>query len=270
MSSVEFPMTKMTSAPVYFTLAQVQFNQVLALESYVPQIQDQLRRKGYPDTQRLVTATFNLNMPPAPNDASAQSLPVSQAIRHTFSTIDKRAGFILDQGSLSFQTMEYDVFETFSQTLLEGLAIVHDTVSLSYTDRIGMRYLDAVYPGKGEELSEYLTESVIGLYGKLPGELLHSFSETRVKDNGINVVARVIVQDGRVGFPPDMQPIGLELLPRFMELYGMHAILDTDASQDLRTTFDLSQIKSSLANVHDVVTKSFNLSVTEHALKAWE
>jgi uncharacterized protein (TIGR04255 family) len=270
MSSVEFPMTKMTSAPVFFTLAQVRFNQVLALESYVPQIQDQLRRKGYPDTQKVVTATFNLNMPPAPNDAAPQSLPVSQTIRHTFSTIDKKAGFILDQGSLSFQTMEYDVFETFSQTLLGGLRIVHDAVSLSYTDRIGMRYLDAVYPNKGEDLSEYLNESVIGLYRKLAGELLHSFSETRVKDGHISIVARIIVQDGRIGFPPDMQPIGLELLPRFQELYGMHAILDTDASHDARATFDLGQIESRLLDVHDSVTKSFNLSVTKHALKAWE
>jgi uncharacterized protein (TIGR04255 family) len=264
-------MTKMTSAPVYFTLAQVRFNQVLALESYVPQIQDQLRRNGFPDTQKVVMATFNLNMPPPPpSDGAPQTLPVSQTVRHTFSTMDKKAGFVLDQGSLSFQTMEYDVFETFSKTFLDGLKIVHEAVALSYTDRIGMRYLDAVYPGKGEELSEYLNESVTGLYGKLTGELLHSFSETRVKNSDISLVARIIVQDGKVGFPPDMQPIGLELLPRFQELYGMHAILDTDAALDSRITFDLQKIETCLSSVHDEVTKSFNLSVTEHALKAWE
>jgi uncharacterized protein (TIGR04255 family) len=153
---------------------------------------------------------------------------------------------------------------------LDGLKIVHEAVTLSYTDRIGMRYLDAVYPDKGEELSEYLNESVTGLYGKLPGELVHSFSETRVKNNDISLIARIIVQDGKVAFPPDMQPIGLELLPRFKELYGMHAILDTDAALDSRMTFDLHKIEQCLLNVHDEVTNSFNLSVTKHALKAWE
>src|ERR1035437_2350134 len=107
-------MQKMRHAPVYFTLAQARFNPILALDSYVPKIQDQLRRQGFPDTQTVMVATFNLNMA-QPTDAGSrpQSLPVSQAARYTFLTMDKTAGFILDQGSLSFQTAEYDVFDGF-------------------------------------------------------------------------------------------------------------------------------------------------------------
>jgi len=262
-------MKKMKSAPVYFTIVQARFNHVLALDSYVPQIQDQLRRKGFPDTQKAMVATFNMNMPMS-NELAPQSLPVAQTARYIFSAMDKKAGFILDQGSMSFQTMEYDVFESFSETFLDGLRIVHDAVGLSYTDRIGMRYLDAVYPGKDEKLSDYLNETVLGLYEKLDANLVHSFFETRVKKDDIGIVARVIIQEGQVGFPPDLQPAGLELADRFKEPSGLHAILDTDAAHETRISFDLDQIKAHLSNVHDAVTKAFRLSVTEHALQTWK
>ena len=53
---------KLSQAPVFFTLVQVRFNPILALDSYVPKIQDELRRQGYPDAQKGVMATFNLNV----------------------------------------------------------------------------------------------------------------------------------------------------------------------------------------------------------------
>jgi|ERR1700722_6440803 len=262
-------MQKMRRAPVYLTLAQARFNPILALDAYVPKIQDQLRRHGFPDTQKMMVTTFNMNIA-QPNDAGPQPLPISQTARHTFSTMDKTAGFILDQGSLSFQTMEYDMFESFSEIFLKGLKTVHEAVSLSYTDRIGLRYLDAVYPGKGKNLSEYLNDAVLGLYGKIDGTLVHAFSETRIKNGDINVTARIIVQDGRVGFPPDLQPAGLELADRFKELVGLHAILDTDGSHEHRAAFDLDNVGNCLSAVHNAVTSSFKASVTQHAIESWE
>jgi uncharacterized protein (TIGR04255 family) len=262
-------MQKMRQAPVYFTLAQVRFNPILAVDSYVPKIQDLFRRQGFPDTQKLAMATFNLTGAQV-GDASPQTLPVSQMTRYAFSTMEKTAGFLLDQGSLSYQTMEYDVFESFSATFLNGLKTVHEAVSLSYTDRIGLRYLDAVYPGKGEELSEYLNESVLGLYGKLAGTLVHAFSETRLRNGDAHVTARVIVQDGRVGFPPDLQPMGLELANRFQTLFGVHAVLDTDGAYERRAAFDLDQIGGHLSTIHEAVVESFKASVTPHAIESWE
>src|SRR5258708_39427803 len=152
----------MRHAPVYYTLIQVRFNPLLALDSYVAKIQDQLRRREYPDTQKGVMAAFNLNIvggaggsnsPPPP-------VPVTQTTRYSFSNVQKTAGFILDQAALTYHATEYEDFANFAGEFLKGLSIVHEEVELSYTDRIGLRYLDAVFPKEKENLSEYLEESV--------------------------------------------------------------------------------------------------------------
>lgn len=260
---------KLSRAPVYFTLAQVRFNPIFALDSYVPSIQDQLRRQGYPDTKRGMLTTFNLNVG-NPAEGSTPQVPVSQTTRYTFSNIDKTQGFILDQGALSFQTTEYDTFGRFAEKLLMGLKVVHQAVSLSYTDRIGLRYLDAIYPKVNEALSDYLSKRVLGLYRRLNGSLVHAFSETVITNDLGRVVARTILQDGEIGFPPDLQPMELQLSERFRLLRGQHAILDTDGSREHRDGFDLNHIETHLSAVHSVVIEAFKAIVTERALEIWE
>jgi uncharacterized protein (TIGR04255 family) len=263
--------TKMRNAPVFFTIAQARFNPILTLDSYAPQIQEKLRRRGYPDAKKGFLATINLNLNPvAPTEAGAQQIPVAQSARYMFCNMAQTAGFILDQGALSFQTTAYDVFETFSADFLTGLEAVEDAVQLSYIDRIGVRYLDAVFPRTGEALRDYLCSSVLGLTEKLPGTVVHSFSETLVTTDSINVLSRVIIQDSAVGFPPDLQPMTLKLAERFRELRGRHAIIDTDGSFESREEVNLKRVGERLNFIHEEISRAFRVSVTEHALKAWE
>jgi uncharacterized protein (TIGR04255 family) len=259
---------KMKHAPVYFTIVQVRFNPIMALDDYAPKIQDRMRLAGFPDLQRGMLATFNLNI--ASGEASPAQVPVAQTARYTFSNRTKTAGFMLDQGSLSYQTTEYDVFHTFSGAFVDGLSIVHDVVSLDYVDRIGVRYLDAVYPRENEDISEYLTDSVLGLYGKLQGGVEHSFSETFIRFEKVNVIARTVIQDGPVGFPPDLQPMWLVVGDRFRTLDGLHATLDTDGWQDARMAFNLDDVRACLKLVHSAVTTSFTATVTRHAVESWK
>ena len=126
---------KMRHAPVYFTIVQVRFNPIMALDDYAPKIQDRMRREGFPDLQKSMLATFNLNV--VSGETAPAQVPVAQTARYIFANMTKTAGFILDQGSLSFQTTDYDVFSTFSETFVAGLKIVHDVVGLGYVDRIG-------------------------------------------------------------------------------------------------------------------------------------
>jgi uncharacterized protein (TIGR04255 family) len=261
---------RLTRAPVYFALAQVRFNPVLALDSYIPQMQDQLRKQGYPDVKKTMLSTFNLNFGTAPQGNAPAQVPVTLTARYIFSNIDKTQGFILDQGALAFHATEYDTFESFEETLLIGLKIVHDAVSLSYTDRIGVRYLDAVYPKSDETLSVYLKDFVLGLYGQLSGTLIHSFSETVLQRNNSRVVARIILQDGVIGFAADLLPIELQVPERFRSLRGLHAILDTDGSRENRHVFDLAHVKHDLTIVHEDVIDAFKAIVTERALRIWE
>ena len=260
---------KMTHAPVYFAIMQARFNPILTLDSYAPQIQERFRKHGYPDAQKGVLATLNLNLA-APTEGSAPQVPVAQTARYTFCNMDRTAGFILDQSALSFQTTEYDVFDTFSGQFRQGLQAVHDAVDLSYTDRIGFRYLDAVFPKANKSLGDYLKTSVLGLAEQFQETVVHSFSETSLRSADINVVARVIIQDGQVGFPPDLLPNILRMAERFKVLRGRHATLDTDGSFEGRESFNLDRISDHLQSIHDEIAKAFRATVTPNAVKAWE
>ena len=137
-------------APVYFVLAQVRFNPILSLESFIDGIQESLRHE-YPDFQSQQTMT--LVVAPGGPQGIAAPQKTSQT-RYLFGNMDKTAGFILDTASLAFQTTDYQGFPAFFEALRKGLTTAHDKVGLTFSERVGIRYLNAVYPGAEEKLGE--------------------------------------------------------------------------------------------------------------------
>lgn len=261
---------KMKNAPVYFTIAQVRFNPILSLETYLPSIQESFRKLGYEDFKTTIVTAFNLVIA-ASGDGSTQEIPPTQKVlRYTFANMESTRGFILEQNALSFQATDYDQFETFSGALMEGLDLLNKAVGIGYTERIGVRYLDAVYPRGDEKLTQYLEQEMMGLTAKLEGELLHSFSETMTRAPVGTMVSRAVIQGGTIGFPPDLTPIGLIVAERFTRLDGLHAIIDTDGFYEGREKFDLQSIKTRLHSLHDEIWKSFKATVTTHAMSIWK
>ncbi len=263
---------KMANAPVYFTIAQVRHNPVLSLDSYVPGIQESLRRVGYPDFKRGMAVAFNL-APLVGGDKQQEQPQPLRFERFMFSNMESTRGFILEQNALSLQSTEYDTFESFSGELLKGLEIVHQAISLGFSERVGIRYLDAVVPVGGEkEFPKYLIPEVLGLASRLGEDVIvsHSFSETHIRTAVGNVLSRTIIQNGPLGFPPDLQPLGLKVAERFTKVSGVHAIIDTDGSYETRETFDLDALKRKLQALHDEIIKVFQATVTEHAFKVWK
>ena len=262
--------TKMKNAPVYFTIAQVRHNPVLRLGNYVADIQERMRKAGYPDYQLAKSLVFNLGagVPDAVPDAQ-QPIPGE---RHLFFSVDRTGGFFLEQGALSFQTTEYDKYESFSEKFLLGLGIVHECMSLAYWERLGIRYLDAVVPASGpEQLSQYLAPGVLGLAGRLPegAAIGLSLSETHIQLPDVNLLARTIIRSGQLGFPADLEPQGLQVPERFQRIHGVHAIIDTDASQVGRIPMDIANLRERLDKLHGAVRMAFEAGINEYALKAW-
>jgi uncharacterized protein (TIGR04255 family) len=260
---------QMKNAPVYFTIAQVRFNPVLSLSTFIPAIQESFRKRRYPDFKKAVAFTFNFALP-AVAESEAPIPPPRPLERYIFSDTDNTENFLLDESSLSFQATKYETFEKFSAQLLESLDFVHQSVGgLSYIDRIGVRYLDAVRPREGEKLDQYLIPEVTGLYGKLSGQIHHAFSETLVTDNDGSLVSRAVIQEGQIGLPPDLLMNGLKIAKPFSEYHNLHAVLDTDAFYPERSSFDLGEIRRRLAILHGKTSVAFYSSVTPYALSTW-
>jgi uncharacterized protein (TIGR04255 family) len=161
------------------------------------------------------------------------------------------------------------VFETFLADFMKGLEAIHQAVTLDFTDRLGLRYLDAVFPKTGEAVKDYLSGSILGLTEKINDTIVHSFSETLVKREDIQVRSRVIIQDSELSFPPDLMGLNLSVPDRFRGLNGRHALIDTDGWSDAREAFSLDRIKERFDSIHDGITTTFKASVTPNALKVW-
>ncbi len=256
---------KMKNAPVYFALAQVRFNPLAVLETYVPTIQDSLRKAGYPDFKPSQLAQLILGAPmPKP----------AVVTRYLFLDASQTSGFSLDQASFSYHTTNYDTFEPFLTAFFNGLRVVHGETVLSYSERVGVRFLDAVSPLPGETVSQYLQPYVLGLTDRLEGrQLVHSVSETRTALGKTTLVGRAIIQKQETpgaAFPEDLQPMPLKLTEKSSKISGTYAIIDTDSWIEDRENFDLDSLEKTLRSLHNDVRRSFDLMITPHALKVWE
>jgi uncharacterized protein (TIGR04255 family) len=198
---------------------------------------------------------------------------LQQQMRYQFLNEKRTAGFLLDHGGLSFQTSEYGVFSQFSAAFLQGLRILHESVELSYSDRLGLRYLDAVCPTAEEKLSQYLKPSMLGLFENIGGrKLIHSQTETKTSSDNVYLLGRVTILDqlsGEVAFPVELRPKPLSVVDKFKDIKGVYAIIDTDSWIEGREKFDLSNLEKSLARLQTETRFSFDQMVTAYALKVW-
>jgi len=259
---------RLSNAPVYYTVAQVQFNPILNLDGYLPAIQAKMREAHFPDyrqdvVQRLVIPFGNTEL------AQMAAPTISPQSRFLFGDIDGREMFLLEANAISLQTTSYNTFETFSATLMKGLHVLHEVIRLDFVERVGIRYLDAVQPVEAESLKDYLVPEVLGLALRGEGQLTHSVSETVVVTSAGQLVSRVLIREGHIGLPMDLVGPTPSISPRFTQFEGLHAIVDTDAAFIQREAFDLAKMETHLVALHDEIKKSFEATVTAHALAAW-
>jgi uncharacterized protein (TIGR04255 family) len=256
---------KMSNAPVYFTVAQVRFNPILNLDEFLPNIQDKMRTSGFPDFKQEIIQRIGI-----PFGANEPGQSAALAARYNvFGDMVGTTGFVLDNNALTLQTTAYETFESFSKLLLTGLGIVHKAIELNFIERVGLRYLDAVLPKENESVSDYLTPEVMGLSQKLTGQTLRAVSETVTTNRVGKLISRVIIQNGHVGLPPEMAALAPRIDPRFTALEGWYAIIDTDAFREQREAFNLEKLETTLVTLHEEIEKSFNATVTPHALATW-
>jgi uncharacterized protein (TIGR04255 family) len=255
---------KMQNAPIYYALAQVRFNPLAAIETYIPAVQETLRKAGYPDFRPNQIAQLVFGAP---------TPKTTVVTRYEFLNAARTSGFILDQSWMSYQTTDYDTVDPFLVLFLTGLDVLHKEAALSYSDRIGIRFLDAVCPLAGETMSQYLQPYILGLSHKLEGrQLTHSVSETRSTLGKTTLIGRAVIhrQDmGPAALPEDLQPSPLQLVDKFSKISGEYAIIDTDSWIEDRQNFEVKALETTVRMLHETMRWSFDSMITPHALKVW-
>lgn len=264
---------KFRNPPLFCTIGQVLHNPVLSLGTYLPTIQERMRKAGFPDFQRANQVKLVMQTAPGMESGTEHQPTVHQTELFKFADLEGTKAFIMEANGLTFQATAYDTFEEFYGQLQLGLSILDEAVGgLSFYERLGLRYIDAVTPLGGEELSDYIATELLGLPVKMPQKTFgHSFSESALLADGIGqVTARVIAQSGKLTTPPDLTLNGLKLQPRFAEISGVHAVIDTDAFSTERHPFNLESIQTRMSALHDLVADCFFATITKHAHEAWD
>jgi uncharacterized protein (TIGR04255 family) len=247
--------------PVYLILAQARFNPILKLEEFLPDIQEGFRQVDYPDfrPRRGIQLAVKEDSPTfVPQD------------RFLFGNTGKTRNFIVDRQSLTLLSTDHDRFETFSTCFLEGLEIVHDTVRLAFTERIGLRYLDRVMPRSGETVRQYLVEQAHGLDLGTGEMSSYSYMESLNETGRIKLMSRVAIQNGPLAFPPDIQPGDMSIAERFTSYAGVSAIIDNDGFVEDRETFSTEAVTHHLDDIHEVIDAAFRAIATPYAFAAWD
>jgi uncharacterized protein (TIGR04255 family) len=262
---IKTAMQKMSLAPVFYTLAQVQFNPIAQMSDYVARLQERLRRSGFPDFQ----AENQLELTIRRLDESQPDVQPQQHMRWSFMNTQRTEGYLLLSNALIFHTTTYDTFPDFLQKTISGLKLVHEIVELAYVERIGLRYLDAIVPLDNDMLQQYINPSLLGFSTNLEGRLSHSFTETLTSIEDGNLVARAVITDGTLALSPDLSPLQLRLQPRFAEINGPNAVLDTDYFVAKRNDFNLAEVENQLQKSHNTITNAFSVAVTEYAKTKW-
>lgn len=262
----------MSNAPVYYALAQAQFNPIAAMSKYVDQIQDRLRREGYPlfepqqVTRLLVVA------------ARGQAQQAEPQIDHTVSWLitrgDRAAGFILGPSAITYHTTDYETHKEFIPELLRGLSAVHEAVALDHISRLGLRYLDAIVPRTGETVEQYLVGGLHGIEFDAVRQYTLTESvfgtETQPLVRNGTLVARVHRMTAPLGFPPDMVPNGLTVSSKFeIKEPRAHAVIDTDHYVQGRMPIDMDKLREQLLSLHATIKSVFRATTTDHARVAW-
>ena len=111
------------NSPLILALAQVRISPVLQMKQFVPEIQERLRKSGYPryaesQTQEIVLAGI-----------SEPKLNVSTSTKWVFADRELRSAVVGAQEFVTLETAAYGTFDAFIDRMADGLRIVGEVCS---------------------------------------------------------------------------------------------------------------------------------------------
>lgn len=249
--------------PVYFAVAQALFHPIPAMDRYSTDIQDAFRRKGYPQYEIIFNTQVQLHAGKEPQLAQAPSW--------FFTNRDSTAGFILSYSSLTYRTTSY--CDSFIGQLTLGLNILDEILSLEHINRLGVRHLNAVIPKvAGDNLQDYLLDPLprddVDEVLRLRQSLNESTYDTSTSPllSKSTLIKRIYQMTSPLGYPVDMQPIGLIHSPNYnFDEVRSHAIIDLDHFAEGDIVISTGSVDQQLINLNQTLERVLFASLRSEA-----
>jgi uncharacterized protein (TIGR04255 family) len=253
------PALHLRHAPLIYVVAQVRFSAIVAIEKYVPEIQEKLRHKGFPRFLKAQVQEVALQIDAAPK--------LSTSDRFEFQDKDASLGIVLQSNSVAVHTNRYSDYEAFEEHVKTALMAVNRVVGIGLSERIGLRYVNLVRLKPNEGWREYLHEGLLGLDSASVGVESWTSSSQFV---GKTEVGQLAVRCSRSAqpFPPDLLT---STLAYSLELAKDEIVttLDFDHYIEQVTDFKVAKAISMLEQLHESLDRVFMSAVTSDALTRW-
>ncbi len=256
---------KLRKPPVFYTTAQIRFNLIPEMAELINKFQ-RAWRLAYPDFSNDTISQFQLQLP---GPGQAPKLNNISSFRWHFKNTARTAGYVLTNETITYHTTDYNTSEHFFSALLSGLRTLHDIVTLSYVETVAMRTLDAIIPDDNHDLSFFVSERLLGLYGQISGEIKQSMLELIMNRSNEQITSRAVILKGRVGISADLAPLSLVLKEEIRQLNGIHLVLDNDCAYNERFSYDIALIGERLVKVKQTIKEAFERAVTPAAFEHW-
>lgn len=266
--SYDYPRLKLTRDPLSLVLCQVRFSAIRKMPDFIPDIQDRLRRKGFPNDAS--GNGQNLVITQGPDGMQTEAKAVR---RDEFRTKDERWAISIGPDALSLVTTAYDRYRGFHEKLLLCLQEVDAVAELSLcqVNRVGIRYIDVIDPEEGETFRDYLKKPLHGLQSDVyldDGQVIQSQTIGRTKMGTMSV--RIWQNNQGQVIPPDIllgkpMPLSISVGPG-----KLITLVDTDHFVQGAWDFDHPSVLETADELHQGINRAwFNDVITPHARTAW-
>lgn len=257
------PLLKLSRSPLIYVVAQVNISAVVVMERYVPEIQEKLRKSGFPGFVSGQLPEFVFETP--------GTRPVISPIsRFEFLDREGRTAIVLTPKSIAVHTNQHTSFDGLQAIITMALETVHAAAKLQMHERIGLRYVNLIELEAEEKLKDYLVPHLLGYDETSIGVSGSSFN---FQFEGNTPFGRLVSRHypPQIGnmLPPDLAGISLNYSYRQAPSQGRASLLDFDHAADYKGDFVVEEILETVESLHDGLDVLFRNSVTTFALEKW-
>lgn len=249
-------------SPITYVLAQVKISAIEDIESYIPKLQESIRKK-FPIPQKVSIQTVELKNEVAPN--------VYASTQWHFKDKESLVGIIVDKRSITIHTSKYIGFDEFQFKVKDILGKFNKILEISLSTRIGLRYINIVR----SNFKKYVNPSLQGFYDKDDDNFLSNVETTRKTEDGFIRVRAIhpknvaVVHQNKL-VPQDLCASADQL--SFVEhgkIGEEYIMLDIDNCCQKQNDFDIDDIAEVFEKLHKGIYETFCSAVTKEALKNW-
>jgi uncharacterized protein (TIGR04255 family) len=254
---------KLHKSPLVMVLAQVRTSPVAKMSDYAAEVQERVRRRGFPRFAESSVQELLLT-PGGPPQLRVHP-------RWEFQDKGQATGIILSQNGVVLHTRAYDTFDAFADHLALALEFVGEVVKPSLVERLGLRYVNLIRPQEGESWTSYVKHGLHGISDAAVGmrTSLHRSEIVGTTEVGQLVLRCFQASDGSF-LPPDLVPSSLDHSSVLLRPEEVVTLLDLDHYSEVAREYDAAQVVDYMWRLHDNLELSFRECITDLARKHWK